>query len=519
MIRPLPLSLAALLVTTALHAAPPQDPDVSLTVYSSADPRGFDPQQFIAQQRAGYNPNFASQVPGFGVIRDTRTISLKPDVNTVRFTDVAAFIDPTTVSFADVSPHARNAKPDKLPSIIEQSFQFDLVSPEKLLNKYIDRSITARILLADGGHEDVTGSLLSNTQGQLVIQTGAGLRILQRSQVQLKLADLPGGLITRPTLEWLVQSPDDAPRDHRIRTTYQTGGITWRADYNLLLNQDDTKADISAWVSLMNLSGIAYENAKLKLIAGDVQRVPSAGQYDRRRMEKSMMMAAESAAFEEKEFFEYHLYTLPRRTTVRNNATQQIALFPAVPDVNVDKVLLYNGLPDAAHWSIARNPHLDKNFGNQSNKKVDVYIRLDNSEEDGLGKPLPKGKVRVYKRDDADDSLEFVGEDLIDHTAKGAQILIRVGNAFDVTGERTQTDFSIDKRGHVITESYRIKLNNAKDNPVNVVVKEFLYRWHNWRITRQSDDFKKIDSRTIDFEVQVPAESSRQIEYTVRYTW
>lgn len=515
-IRLMSVVLLAASPLAAAHHVPERD--VSLTVYSNADPGNFDAQRFVAQQRTGYNPHFAWQVPGFGVVRDTRSVSLQPGDNTIRFADVAAFIDPTTVSFADVSADAQGAGPETLPTILEQNFQFDLVSPEKLLDKYVDRPIQARVPLGDGGFQLIDGTLLSSNQGQLVLQTAAGLRILQRSQVQLELGDLPGGLITRPTLEWLVRSPHADARERRIRTTYQTGGLTWRADYNLLLNAEDTRADVGAWVTLMNLSGISYDNAHLKLIAGDVQLLSRGDLRTRRTAGMSGAMPA-ADAFEEKAFFEYHLYTLPRRTTVRHNATQQIALFPTVQGVAVEKVLVYYGLPAAAHWRMTPNPRLDRDIGNQSNKKVDVYIRLNNREEDGLGKPLPRGKVRVYKRDDADDSLEFVGEDLIDHTPKGLELLIRLGQAFDVTGKRTQTDFSVDSRGRTITETFRIELRNAKDKPAKVIVKENLYRWTNWDILRSSDEHEKIDSRTIHFEVEVPAEGVKQVDYTVRYTW
>jgi hypothetical protein len=482
---------------------------VSVTVYSSADPAGFDPQRFIAQQRQGHDPNFAWQVPGFAVIRDEREIDFKDGLNTISFTDVAAFIDPTTVSFADLTEAGATA-------VLEQQFLFDLVSHSKLLDRYLDRPITARVPAGDQV-TDISGTLLSHTQGQLVLQGPGGVQLVPWNGSQVQLGELPGGLITRPTLQWLVRSAEGGRR--KVRTAYQTEGITWRSDYNLVLNAEDTAADLGAWVTLMNLSGASYRDAQLKLIAGDVQRVqPGRGRYPPMAAQAVRAEVAD-AAFEEKSFYEYHLYTLPRRTTIAQNTTQQIALFPTVDDVAVEKVLVYYGLPQAAHWGVFPRPMTDRDFGNQSNKKVDVYIRFENRQDNKLGIPLPRGKVRVFKLDDADGSLEFVGEDLIDHTPRNQTVLIRTGQSFDVTGERTQTNYTVNIGGHVITESFRIELSNAKDRPQKVIIKENLYRWVNWEILQKSDDFTKVDARTIHFEVTVPAEGKKVVEYTVRYTW
>ncbi len=488
-------------------AAAVAQPETSVTVYSSADPAGFDPQQFIAQQRQGDHPNFAWQVPGFGVVRQIRSFDLEQGRQSLDFTDVAEFIDPTTVSFTDLTDPEGTA-------VMEQSFQFDLVSPAKLLEKYVDQRVTLRVMLGDEV-ELITGKLLSSNQGQLVVRAGDGLRIVSRSDAQVELGELPGGLITRPTLSWLINARRGG--EHRVRTAYQTSGMTWKADYNLVLNADDTAADISSWVTLINLSGATYADAKLKLIAGDVQRIKQRRQAPGRAR---MMMAREAAdaGFEEKQFFEYHLYTLPRPTTLEQNATKQIALFPTATGVEIEKVLVYYGMPSGSHWRFA-SPQTNRQLGNQSNKKVDVYLRFHNDEENNLGMPFPRGKVRVYKQDPADGTLEFVGEDLIDHTPKDERILIRTGQAFDVVGERTQTDFRVDQRANVMVESFEIKLRNHKDEPVDVIVKENLYRWSNWQIIDRSDPYEKIDARTIHFKVNVPRDGEKVVRYTVKYTW
>lgn len=513
--------LAAALALGVAPTAFAQDADsaLGLTIYSSADPAGFDAQQFIAQQRLGHDPNFAGQVPGFGVVRETRSIDLEQGLNTVNFTDVARFIDPTTVSFVDLENPQGTA-------VLEQTLLFDLVSPSKLLEKYTDQQVTVRVPTGDT-IEELTGTLLSSNAGQIVLQTGEGLRMIPMGQAQVQFGAMPGGLITKPTLQWLIQS-DAADDSRRVRTSYQTNGITWKADYNLILNEDDTQADLGAWVTILNLSGKAYPNTELKLIAGDVQRIQPRPPMPMAARAVRMEMAADMAApgFEEKTFFEYHMYTLPRRTNIADNTTQQLTLFPTATGVNVEKVMVYYGLPEAAQWGFFPNPVLDRNFGNQSNKKVDVYVRFENEEENRLGMPLPRGKVRVFKMDapaagnaEQEGTLEFVGEDLIDHTPRGEKVLIKVGQAFDVVGERTQTNFTMDERNHVVTESFRIQLRNHKDEAVKVVVKENLYRWVNWEITQESAEHEKVDTRTVHWELEVPADGEQTLTYTVKYTW
>ncbi len=506
------LAALALLAAPALAQDRPAgegDDGPSVTVYSSADPAGFDPQRFVSQARMGDDPHFAWQVPGFGVVKELRRVKLGAGMTSLRFTDVAAFIDPTTVSFTDLTDATGTA-------VLEQNFEFDLVNPQKLLERYLDRDIAYEFMKDGVVTGRVEGKLLAVNQGQIVVQTSQGLRFFAQNDPGIRLPALPEGLITKPTLVWKIQS--EAGGEHQVRTTYQTSGMTWRADYNVVLNATDTSADVSAWVSLLNMSGASFPDARLKLVAGDVQRVqpPMAPPMPRRRAKAEL---ADSGGFQEKAFFEYHLYTLPRRTDVLQNTTQQITLFPTAQGVAVEKVMVYYGLPDAAHWGFFPEPMQDRSFGAQSNPKVDVYVRFVNSQANHMGMPLPKGKLRVYKQDDADGTLEFVGEDLIDHTPKDEKVLVRLGQAFDVVGERTQTDFRPDTGRGTMTDSYKIQIRNHKATPVKVVIKENLYRWNEWEITASSDPFTKIDARTIHFDVDVPADGEKTVTYTVRYTW
>src|SRR5438093_4439250 len=279
---------AALLAAAPLARADDEGPAV--TIYSSADPAGFDPQQFIAQQRMGYDPFFANQVPGFGVVKEVRGAKLGAGATDLRFTDVAQFIDPTTVSIVDLTDPAGT-------SVLEQNFQFDLASPTKILDRYVDREI-GFVQEKDGAIvKQWSGKLLSNNQGQLVVQTPEGLRFLGYSDPGIRLPSLPEGLITKPTLLWKLSSEKGG--DHRVRTTYQTSGMTWRADYNVVLAADDKSADVGAWVTLLNLCGASFKDARLKLIAGDVQRIqPGGNRYG------AVPMAAKAAMREEPGFAE-----------------------------------------------------------------------------------------------------------------------------------------------------------------------------------------------------------------------
>ncbi|MEX0742072.1 MAG: DUF4139 domain-containing protein, partial [Phycisphaeraceae bacterium] len=451
------------------------------------------------------------QVPGFAVVRDIRTVDFAQGDQAIDFIDVAAFIDPTTVSLTDLDDGEATA-------ILEQQFLFDLVHPDKLLDRYVDKPVVVRVPAGDGV-EEIRGVLLSTVQNQIVLRTDDGIRMVPRGDAQIALPALPDGLITRPTQRWLLRSAEAGER--RIRTTYQTDGLTWRADYNLILSEDETSADLHAWVTLLNLSGISYPDAQLKLIAGDVQRVqPQRPQPMMERMQRGGV-AAQAEAFEQRAFFEYHLYTLPRRTTINQNTTQQLALFPSVSDIAVERTLVYQ--PTRNGW-IPPRPQLDRGFGQADREHVDVFVRFENSEENNLGMPMPRGIVRAFKADQADDAageptLEFIGEDQIDHTPRNQDVLIRLGRAFDVTATRTQTNFQVDERARTATESIRIELSNAKDEEEQVIIRESLMRTRNWEIIQQSDDFEKIDAHTIEFDVTVPPEGDRTVTYTVRYTW
>jgi hypothetical protein len=451
-----------------------------------------------------YNQNF-------GVVRERRNVDIKEKTGTIQFTDVASQIDGTSVQFKSLTD------PDA--TVLEQNYEYDLVSADKLLEKYVDKQIT--VLTKDGSR--YSGSLLSFDANQLVIrQEGDKAEIAKPEIVMVQRGDnvkdiqfgaLPEGLITKPTLVWKLAT--EKLGQQLIEVAYQTAGINWQADYNAILNLNDTKLDLGGWVTINNQSGATYKDAKLKLIAGDVRHEESP-RPRRMAMRGAIALGAEAGGFEEKAFFEYHLYTLGRPATVAQNQTKQIELLK-VADVPVKKVFLYDGAPQYRFYGGLNN---DANYGSDSpNKKVNVVVEVKNSKENNLGMALPKGKMRLYKRDEADGSLEFIGEDEIDHTPKDETIKLHIGDAFDIVGERKRTDFHVDASSHVITESFEIRVRNHKTEPVEVLVKETLYRWNNWEITESNQKWTKYDSNTIHFPVKVDKDGEQVVTYTVRYTW
>jgi len=491
--------LAALAAALPLAA----QAETALTIYSSAQPGTLSAQTF----RSGGE---GMAIPGYALVKDDRSFDLKAGRNRIRLSDVPALIDPTTVSFTSLAdPQATR--------VVEQSFEFDLTSRAKLLSKYLDREITVE--QSRGNTVEAFTGTLVGTQGGIVLrQPDGGVRVLDHT-AGIRLPSLPGGLISKPTLAWDLEAAHGGAQ--RARIAYQTGGVTWWTDYNLTYTEGargSCRVDVGAWVTIVNQSGATFSDAKLKLIAGDVQRAqPRREPQVLAAPAARMAMEAKDTGFTEKAFFEYHLYTLGRPATLPDNSTRQIELFPAARDVGCEKALVYQGQLGAYYYG---GLNTDRAYGTQSNKKVDVYLRLKNAKANGLGVPLPAGRVRVSKLDGGDQGLEFIGEDLIDHTARDETVQLKLGSAFDVVGERRQVDFRLDTSGKWMEEDIEIRLRNQKpDEAVTVVAKENLYRWSQWSITRKTHDFRKEDARTVHFPVTLAPKGEAVIRYTVRYTW
>jgi hypothetical protein len=413
-----------------------------------------------------------------GVVKDVREINLKSGLSTISITDVAKLIDPTSV----------HIKLDG--EVIEQNYQYDLVSLDKILLKYVDKDIS----LVSEANELVEGKLLSAMGGQIVLEKKDGglLMIPSVNKYRFSVGSLPEGLITKPTLVWQLNSNKSGNQD--VEISYQTQGMNWHAEYVAVLNKDDTKLDLNSWVSVDNNSGTTYKNAKLKLVAGDVNRVQDNRRVYREREQMDMLMSKSSAPqFEEQEFFEYHIYNLQRPTTLAQNETKQISLFESQ---NVD----------------ANKKYFYRSTGYNTNGKVNVIVEFSNKEEQNLGVPMPKGKVRVYKSDG--ESIEFIGEDLIDHTPKNEVIKLKIGDAFDVLAEEKQVNHKkITDR--VYEQDFEIKIKNRKNEKVTVEVERYLGL--NWEILSSSLEYKKKNAQTITFQVPVKKDDETVLTYKVRY--
>jgi hypothetical protein len=415
-----------------------------------------------------YNDNLA-------LVKERRELDLNTGVNNVEYTDVAALIDPTSVMFEDTK--------NKNTAVLEQNYEYDLVSSYKLLDKFLGKEITA----TEKEGDTYTGTLLSH-DGGVVLQLSDGKVV---SLTEISRFEFPdsAGLLTKPTLVWQVYSPVSGSRD--VLTSYLTSGMSWNADYIVKTNADDTKADIQGWVSIDNKAGTTYENAKLKLVAGEVHRitVPQPNYYDKGIVAEEAAYAGATDSFVEEPLFEYHLYTLERPATLKNNQIKQLSLLSA-DSVPVEKELIFDAL---------------------KSDKVQVVLNISNSKEKGLGMPIPAGTVRVYKAD-SEGQLQFLGEDSIDHTPKDEKIEVAVGSAFDITGTRTQTDYQRISN-NVWRESYKIELKNHKSEAQKVRVVEHFYG--DWEITTSSETHEKKDAYIAEWEVTIPANGSKSVTFTV----
>ncbi len=450
-----------------------------------------------------YNNNFV-------LVKDRRRleVGLEKGLNVVRFGDVAGTIDATSVYFRSLTDPAGT-------TVVEQNYEYDLVDANKLLHKYIDKEIT--VLTKD--NQLYEGTLLSFGGGQIVLRDEEQkLSMIQRGQNVKKIgfSVLPEGLLTRPTLVWEVQATKAGK--HLVEVSYIARQIKWSADYNLVINEKDTAIDLSGWVTINNRTGTGYKDAAVKLLAGDTGRQTLRQRQlgfgpDFYKTLSELASTTKVGKDPSRAFAEYRMYKLPETTTVNSNQVKQIELIKAAA-VPVKKIYVYDGAK--VHWNWYGR-YWGNDFGRDENKKVNVLVEFENRAARGLGIALPRGKYRVYKRDD-DKSLEFIGEDLIDHTSRDEKVTLYIGDAFDVVGERKQTTFR-EISDHVCEEDFEIKIRNHKEEAVTVEVLEKLYRWSEWRMLSQSHKYKKINSRTIIFPVAVPKDGEVVVRYSVRYQW
>jgi len=453
-----------------------------------------------------YNQNFA-------VVRDTVPLDLKSGVNAVRYTEATAQVEPDSVILRDPAG-------DRSLQILEQNYRNDPVTQELLLSLFEGKTIdfeAVRTKDSTQARELIPGKII---RSGYVPGAGPEQPIIEvNGKLQFSLPGMPlfpdlgDDTVLKPTLNWLLQS--DKPGKFDAEVGYVTGGFDWSASYNLVSPEKGDNVDLTGWITMNNHSGKTFENARIKLMAGDVNRIQPPQSFGGMRMLKQAAFLEEAApAVTEKAFDEFHLYSIARLTTLHDRETKQVE-FVHAESLLAPTIYVYDGA-EAGYRFYGLN--YDQGYGTQSNKKVWVMREFVNAETNRLGVALPKGKLRFYRRD-ADGQLQFVGENEIDHTPRNETIRVRTGNSFDLVGERKQTNFHVDTGDKWMDESFEIKLRNRKPEPVEIRVVEHLYRWNNWDITAKSDDFKKTDSQTIEFRVPVKPDEEQIVTYTVHYSW
>lgn len=407
-----------------------------------------------------------------GLVHETRELRFPVGEGEVKFTDVAAQIIPTSVHFSSSQA-----------DLLEQNYEYDLVDAQKLLERNVDRIVE---LFIEG--EDLFRGVLLSAKGDLVIRTkDSSIRSFQRAKViHINYPEPPENLVTRPTLVWKVQSKKGGKGKGEI--SYLTRGISWETEYVAVTDEDDKTLELSGWVNINNRSGATYKDANVKLIAGDVQTIQKRPGRRGRARDYALELSSLSAPpqFAEETLYEYHLYTLQRKSTINDQQIKQISLFEPAHVKKLEKEYIYN-------WNRWKN-------------KVRVYLRFDNTKANGLEIPLPKGIVRFYKRS-GDGELAFIGEDRIDHTPRREEIKVSTGNAFDVVGERKV----IDKQRHETT--VELKIRNRKDSTIKVTVQENIYG--EWEIIEATDGWKKTDSRTIEWNITLKPDEEKVLQYRV----
>lgn len=468
----------------------------------------------LAQSSFAAEPALTIYNQNFAVVRDTVPLDLKSGVNEIRFAGATAHLEPDSVILRD--PTGKRAL-----QILEQNYRNDPVSQELLLSfnegKTID-FVNLRMKDNTTVREIIPGKIIRSGYvpgggaEQPVIEVNGKLQFTLPGQPLFP--SLGDDTILKPTLNWLLRS--DKPGKLDAEVSYVTSGFSWESDYNLVAPEKGDTVDLIGWITMNNQSGKTFENAKIKLMAGDVNKIqPQQPRREMRLYAAKAMADGMEAAVSEKSFDEFHLYTLARATTLRDRETKQVE-FVRAESVKAPSIYVYDGAEAGYRYYGGRNN--DPGYGTQSNKKVWVMREFVNAETNRLGVALPKGKLRFYRRGD-DGQLEFTGENEIDHTPRNETIRVRTGNSFDLVGERKPTDFKTDRSDKWMTETFEIKLRNRKKEAVEIRVVEHLYRWNNWNITAKSDEFKKTDAQTIEFRVPVKPDEEKVITYTVHYSW
>jgi len=461
---------------------------IAYPIFSSAEEKTSTLSDQSAVAVTIYNQNLA-------LVKDQRQLTLDKGLNDLAFRGVSAKIRPETALLRSLNPK------NKL-SVLEQNFDFDLLTPKKLLEKNTGKQVRLSSINPVTGIERIEEATVLSTHGGVTLKIGD--RIVTNPQGSYIFEQVPANLRDQPTLVTKLTSSSN--KEQTVELGYLTGGLSWKADYVAELSNDDSQLDLTGWITLNNKSGTAYNNAKLQLVAGDVNQVQPQPNRGRGRVAMMEMKTMADSSVAEESLFEYHLYSLNNTTNLANNQTKQVALLSA-SSVPVKKEFLLQG----------NNYYYGSKYGQIGKKmKVAVFVGFKNDEHSQLGLPIPKGIVRVYKNDSSGHA-QFVGEDSIDHTPKNESIRLKLGNAFDITANKTQTDFKKAKYTpphHAAYESaYEIELKNAKTEAVTVTVREPIPS--EWKVLKENYAHEKVSSSTAEWQVSIPAESSKTLKYRV----
>ena len=453
-----------------------------------------------------YNQNFA-------VVRDTVPLDLKAGDNPVIYPNATAQVEPDSVILRD--PTGQHSL-----QILEQNYRNDPVSQELLLSLFEGKTIVfEKRRMKDNTQVDepIQGKIIRSgyVPGGATEQPIIEVNGIKQFSLpgEPRFPDLGDDTILKPAFNWLLQS--DKPGKFDAEVGYVTGGFNWSASYNLVSPEKGDLVDLVGWITMNNQSGKTFENAKIKLMAGDVNKIQPVIRTMAARGGGGGFGGGFAPPVTEKAFDEFHLYDIARATTLHDRETKQVE-FVHAEKMFAPTIYVYDG---ASNYRFSGGLNQGQNYGAEGNKKVLVQREFVNAETNQLGIALPAGKLRFYRRD-SDSQLQFVGENTIDHTPRNETIRVTTGDSFDLVGERKQTNFRVDTGDKWIDETFEIKLRNRKkDAPVEIRVVEHLYRWSNWDITAKSDDFVKKDSQTIEFRIPAKPDEERTVTYTVHYSW
>jgi len=466
---------------------------------------------------AGAEPALTIYNQNFAVVRDTVPLDLKSGANAVVYSGATAQVEPDSVILRD--PAGKHSL-----QILEQNYRNDPVSQELLLSLFEGKTIdfqnvrtkdSTQITELIPGKIVRSGFVPGGGNTQPIIEVNGKLQFTLPGQPLFP--DLGSDTILKPAFNWLLQS--DKPGAFDAEVGYVTGGFDWSASYNLVSPEKGNYCDLVGWITMNNNSGKTFEDAKIKLLAGDVNKIqPQRNEWEGRLRKVGMPMAMaameDAPAVSEKAFDEFHLYSIARPTTLHDHETKQVE-FVHAEKMYAPTIYVYDGATGYQFYGL----NYDQGYGQSDNKKIIVQREFKNAETNQLGIALPAGKLRFYRRD-SDGQLQFVGENTIDHTPRNETIRVTTGNSFDLVGERKQTNFRVDTSEKWIDETFEIKLRNRKKtDAVEIRVVEHLYRWSNWSITAKSDDFVKKDSQTIEFHIPVKPDEEKTVTYTVHYSW